>query len=531
MVIVSIEQFFIYFKAKDTIAKELNATYVKSKRCYRIPLNLYSLRELYKVCEGDNKTLIADLGLQFKKKYDEMLIIKSLDCGGFDARLRPYQNQDVNYLSKLPHKAIFNEQRTGKTPTTLITLKESGAKRILIVCPSSLKGNWSSEFGFWLDRPSTIIEGPAKKRVKLLETFNEYDNTVGIISYETLRNDFSKVTSKFDAMIVDEAHRLRNYKTQQSKAILKMGQQATTRYALTGTPSVNHAVDVYGILKFLYPAQYPSYWQFAERYFDMEASFYSEMPDIGTLKSNRIKEWLGELNLISIQRKRKDVMTWLPDIQEQVIELDAEPQQRKEYEQMLATYAVGEVDAQNDLVRLIRLRQIALAPELLGLKGASPKIKFILEYIEDNPDTPIIIFSAFTSFLNLLAKKLSCDYGLVTGETRFPTHTVDSFQNGRFNILLSNIKVGGVGHTMDRGEVTIFTDRSFSPMENDQAQDRFVPTTEGKAKDSKLIIDLVLKDSVDARVFQILKDKKDITSFVNDYGLKILLGERLDESI
>lgn len=524
MVIVNVDDNFIYFKAQEFIARKLSGTYLKGKKCYRIPLNLYSLRELYRFCEGENKEYVLKLGQVYKEKFDYLSKIKSDTTDEvFDPRLRPYQNQDVSYLRNLPNKAVFNEQRTGKTPTTLVTLKDSNAKRVLVVCPSTLKGNWEYEFYNWLDRPSTIIAGTKAKRKKLIDIFNEYDNTIGIISYETLRNDYSEFTSEFDAMIVDEAHRLRNYKTQQSTAILNVGRKAKSRYALTGTPSVNHAVDVYGILKFLYPTQYPSYWQFAERYFDLEDNFFSGGKVVGSLKKCREQEWLGQLNLLSIQRKRRDIMTWLPEIQTQTIHLESETQQRKEYESMLSMYSVGDIDAQNDLVRLIRLRQIALAPELLGLKGASPKINFILEYIEDNPTTPMVVFSAFSSFLELLASKMKVPYGLLTGKSKDPTQIVRDFQSGSFNILLSNIIVGGVGHTMDRGEVLIFSDRSFSPMENDQAQDRIVPTTEDKVNENKMIIDLVLDDSIDQRVLDILGDKKEITSYVNEYGLKQLI--------
>ena len=524
MKIVDVDNNFIYFRVQEPIARKLSGAYLKSKKCFRVPLNLYSLREIYRFCEGEDKEQVLKLGQACKEEFDTLSRIKAnTNAKVFDPRLRPYQNQDVSYLCNLPNKAIFNEQRTGKTPTTLVTLKESGANRILVVCPSTLRGNWEYEFHNWLDRPATIIAGTKTKRKKLIDTFNEYDNAIGIISYETLRNDYSQFTSKYDAMVVDEAHRLRNYKTQQSTAILNVGRKSKSRYALTGTPSVNHAVDIYGILKFLYPTQYPSYWQFAERYFDLEDNYFSGGKDVGSLKQERQEEWLGQLNLLSIQRKRRDIMTWIPEIQTQIIHLESETQQRKEYESMLSQYFVEDIDAQNDLVRLIRLRQIALAPELLGLKGDSPKIKFILEYIEDNPETPIVVFSAFTSFLKLLASKMKVPYGLLTGGTKDPTQVVRDFQTGSFNILLSNIIVGGVGHTMDRGEVLIFSDRSFSPMENDQAQDRIVPTTEDRADKAKLIIDLVLKDSVDQRVLDILGDKKEITSFVNDYGLKQLL--------
>lgn len=520
----NIDDNFIYVKADAKTGASLGGVYSKAKQSFRIPLNLYSLREVVRHCEGKDRETIIGLGVKLRKESDEILASKSADLTEYiDPRLRHYQNQDVFALSFLKNKAIFNEQRTGKTPTTIIALREQPARRILVVCPTGLRGNWEREFSTWLDRPSQIISGTAKQRHKLIDTFNVYDDAIGIVSYESLRNDIAHYTSHFDAMVVDEAHRLRNYKSLQSNALFKIGRLAQSRYALTGTPAVNHAVDVYGILAFLYPEKYPSYWQFAERYFEMEENYFSQGQTVGSLRKDREPEWLWNLSMTSIQRKRKDIMDWLPEIQTQVIELEPNEQQLKEYNQMKLSYTVGEVDAQNQLVQLIRLRQIALAPQLLNLKGKSPKIDFLMEYIDDDPTSSIVIFSNFTSFLNLLSDKLKCKHGLLTGATKNQSQVVADFQEGRFNVLLSNIRVGGVGHTMDRADAVIFTDRSFSPMENDQAQDRLVPISKERVTEGKIIIDLVTKGTVDTKVLQLLQMKQDIIKYTNDYGLASLL--------
>src|SRR5213079_781286 len=94
--------------------------------------------------------------------------------------------------------------------------------------------------------------------------------SVLIVSKDTWKSDLPKVdifddVKPFDAVFVDEAHFLRNHKTKQSEAIYQI--MADHKYALTGTPAVTGAQDFYGILHFLYPERFNSYWQFLERYF------------------------------------------------------------------------------------------------------------------------------------------------------------------------------------------------------------------------------------------------------------------------
>ena len=508
---------FVYFKAQHKFGKQLNASYLQSKKLYRIPMNIYALRELYKVLP-EYREQIKELGLRESDKLKHLFDIKH---EVYDDRLREYQNEDIEFLDKLSGRGVFNEQRTGKTPTTLISLRESQASKVLIICPSSLAQNWKKECAEWINKEVVVIRGTAKKRSKLIEEFNSTGG-VAITSYGTLREDVDKYVTPIESVIVDEAHILRNRQTKQTKSILKVAKGSKRRYALTGTPSVNHASDVFGILHFLEPTKYPSYWQFVERYFNLYPSAYTEY-EVAGMKDERINEWLNILSTTATQRKRKDIMKWLPEIQVQKIPLEMEATQRKAYNEMQETFTTGDVSAMNQLAQLVRLRQISLAPELLGLKGSSPKIEFVLDYIENNPDTPIVIFSQFTSFLKLISKYLKCPHEMLIGETKDKDGAVRAFQSGRVSLLLANVKVGGVGHTMDRGEVLIFTDRSFSPMENAQAGDRIVPTTEDKAKDSKLIIDLIMENSVDERILELLDKKENIISYVNDFGLKKLL--------
>jgi SNF2 family DNA or RNA helicase len=166
-------------------------------------------------------------------------------------KLREYQAQDATLIRKYPVLAIFNEQRTGKTPTVLHALKD--LTNGLIVCPSSLKLNWLREFEEWSDTKAVVVSGSKTKRMRIYAQLAE---ETMIISYETLRadiNDILRMFKRFNYLVVDEAHRLRNHKTKQSIALFKVRNLCDRVYPMTGTPAVNHAANVYGIMKLLIP--------------------------------------------------------------------------------------------------------------------------------------------------------------------------------------------------------------------------------------------------------------------------------------
>jgi SNF2 family DNA or RNA helicase len=319
----------------------------------------------------------------------------------------------------------------------------------------------------------------------------------------------------FDGMIVDESHFLNNHGSAQSKAVYRIGKQANKRLALTGTPVRNEGSQIYGILHFLYPNRFSSYWQFVERYFKTWNSPWGAKE----IKGYKRKEELQEiLDLISVQRKRSEVMQWIPPKQYQTIELEMNTKQKKAYNEMLNFFMVEDtdVDASGVLAQLTRLRQICLAPELLDIAAPSEKEKFILEWLEDNPNEQVIIFSNFSSYLKKLQGKIGGS--LIIGET--PTwkrqDIVNQFQSGNCKVILANIKAAGVGLTLDNASTVIFLDRAYTPAENAQAEDRSVPTTQNSNQNCT-IIDVVCKDSVDQKILDILKSKKSVTEVINNY--------------
>lgn len=538
MIQIATDEDFIYIRGiPDSAAEKLNAAWLKSVKSWRLPKNTFALRELWKLYPLDT---IAKIGKKVADSERKKLMLKDKYDGAdkIDERLRPYQVTDIKFLENEGNYGIFNQQRTGKTPTALFAARNYNLN--IIICPASLLLQWESEVKNWMKDVETIVyNGPKKQREKKLNTLkSRLENgrrQYLILSYETLRNDVDMILTIVEpenaCMIVDEAHRLKNHRTKTYKAVKALGSLVQKRLALTGTPAMNHPSDVFGILHFLYPNKFPSYWQFVERYFYINDGYFGK--EVGDWK--RKDELQHVLSLISVQRKRKDVMMWLPEKQYITVKLEANAKQMKAYKDMADTFVYEdenvEVDAPSVLAQLTRLRQITLAPEILGIEANSAKEEWLLDFIEDNQDEKIIIFSSFTSYLKMLKDKIGERAVMIHGEmsTDEKQRAASAFQKGEkgVNILLSNIVAGGTGWTLDKANTTIFLDRHFNPTLNEQAEDRMVDTREGSTQ-AKTVIDVIVKDTIDEHIHHLLKKKVDIIKYVNDYGISKLIEGRVD---
>lgn len=531
---VKFDNNFVYVKTpysdRNFVSQGLNGVWVKSKNGYRFPKNLHAMRELLRSYPQlrDNYSFV-EAGKHMKSVQETFLELKKVENADGDGRLRPYQRVDVNYLKQLPSAGIFNEPRTGKTPTSIILMKEMNFQSTLVICPASLIWNWKKEFEKWYPTVSTfVVNGTPKQREQILQEFDKYleltQPCVLIVSKDTWKKEYENWEKyTFDAVFVDEAHFLRNYKTKQSEAVFAV--KAEHRYALTGTPTVKHSKDIWAILHFLYPEKFPSYWQFVDRYYVVEDTGYGK--EIGEVKKAREAELQELVGFISVQRKRNEVMNWLPDKQKITHYAKMEKKQQKLYDAMVDVMFIDDeeseiiVDVANVLSQLLRLRQLCLDPRLLGFKETGAKTNALLEWLDDNRE-PVVIMSTFTSYFDIVKPEMEA-LGLKVGrlDGKMSNEEKDkaatNFQNGKTDVLLCNIISAGVGFTLDRAKVVIFMDKAWNPADNQQAEDRITPVSEER-NHAHEIISFVIQDTVDEYINNMLEQKKTLTDVVNEGG-------------
>lgn len=443
--------------------------------------------------------------------------------------LRPYQKEDAEFLVSIPYSACFNEQRTGKTPTALGTIKLRGLEneRILIITTASSIPQWAEEYTRWLGKPCVTCVGTPTQKRKAIEQWT-HGLVISIDSFKETASSKGLIEPilklKPMQIILDEAHKIKNPKSANAKALFKTS-HVPYRLALTGTPASGKPYDIYSILRFLYPQEFRSYWNFLDEYFIIEENVVYQGGQPRTFKTyERFKkgkdiELQNLLSTFSTQRKRKDVMPWLPDKYYEKVKLEPNKEQKKYLKDLEETYTTENITTTGTLDRLIRYRQICLDPGLLDLKGKSPKTEWILQYVKDYPNESIIIFSKFTSYLCRLAEQLDTTWALLIGSTPIKERGqfVKDFQEKKFQVFLINLDAGKEALTLDVAETTIFADKYPPIGAIEQAEDRFIASTPDKAHKAHKIVELMLVGTFDEQLYELLKRRKSETDIINNY--------------
>ena len=437
--------------------------------------------------------------------------------------LRPYQKEDVLFLEKLDAAGIFNQMRTGKSPTALITLVRKKCSKNIIVAPASTLYQWKEEYERWTNQPCIILAGTPKKVDKAISEWTHG----AVISYDLFKDTSSRVgkvhqilKAKPDAIVLDEAHKIKNPKTDVSKSVF-LCTKIPVRLALTGTPAPNKPHEIYSILHFLKPETYKSYWGFIDNYFYKYNSYGNGRTflEVGSFKRGKELELQKILAEFCTSRKRKDVMQWLPEKDYINAKLDVTKEQSKYLNELAKYFETEHIITQGILDRLMRYRQICLDPEILELKGKSPKFEYITQYIKDNPNEPILIFSKFNSFLYKLEKFYNKNCRIINGTTtsKERNQIKCDFQKGKFDILLLQIDATKEGLTLDRAETIIFADKYPPVSDLQQAEDRFVATTEARKNKPHTVISLMMKDTYDEVIEHMIKERKSETDIINNF--------------
>lgn len=172
---------------------------------------------------------------------------------------RPYQQKVIE--AALPHYgfALFLEQRVGKTLTSLWLAQKWGCETILIICPKKAIPVWHKEI--------KLVGLPAKG--------------ITVIGFEAFRIAQKKGTFplKYDLLIVDESHRIKERSSQQTKACWAVGKHCQRRLILSGSPQGNGMEDYYAQLRLIRPDIFPTWKAFSERYLIIENKWRQGMDD------------------------------------------------------------------------------------------------------------------------------------------------------------------------------------------------------------------------------------------------------------
>lgn len=447
------------------------------------------------------------------------------DITNKDPYLRPHQEKAVDIIIKNSSFALFWEPRVGKTAPSCYVLKHYS--KSIILTRNGHQTMWQKSIEKLSFKKSIIVQGNKLAREDIYNQFYNSEEDILIINHDILANDFLNLSEQeiknkiglYDLIVVDEAHYLRNFKSLKSKATNKLRLLSDKSLILTGTPAANRPSDVMFLISFLYPKKISTF-NLSRRYFSSKNFGYGE---VFLSTKNKFKtDFQQFVQIFSSQIKFNQVMKWSPELERMTYYIDLNKEQSILYKKIMSEkYTVnsnGEIIEDNILAKITQLQQVALLPENIGYDNInSSKIEWLLEYIEKTKEQ-IVVFSTFTSILKKIQKKIK-NSRLLIGEIDHKDRdlVVSSFQKEEFQVLLSNIQVGGTGWTLSKANIAIFLNRSWNLSDNEQAEQRIRNVDQKDSANKKIIIDLVAARTYEEKIVYMLRNKKKMVDVIKEF--------------
>jgi SNF2 family DNA or RNA helicase len=413
--------------------------------------------------------------------------------GSFEGTLRPYQMRGYSWLAFLRRwslgACLADDMGLGKTVQTLALLqreREAGEERpVLLVCPTSVVGNWRKEAERFTPRLSVLVYH-GLLRVKGTAFLKQAKQHALVLSSYALLHRDRETLQKVDwsGVILDEAQNIKNPETKQAQAARAL--RADYRIALTGTPVENHVGDLWSILEFLNPGFLGTRTEFRRRFFvPIQASGDADA-------AARLKRLTGPFVLRRLKTD-KSIIADLPDKLEMKVFCTLTREQASLYAAVVED-AGRSIDESEGIQRkglilatLMKLKQVCNHPaQFLGdnspLPGRSGKLARLTEMLEEllSEGDRALIFTQFTEMGDLLQRHLQEEFGRevlylhggVPAKQR--DRLVERFQNDANGprLFLLSLKAGGSGLNLTAAQHVFHFDRWWNPAVENQATDR-----------------------------------------------------------
>ena len=451
--------------------------------------------------------------------------------------LRDYQEVGVKWLYNI-YKCGFggilaDEMGLGKSIQLIFfikqILKEKKDAKILIVAPTALIYNWKNEFDkFGKELNYKVFAENKELRKQELEDANNLN--IFITTYGLVRQDKEKyLTIPFEVIALDEAQNIKNTNAQMSKVVKEL--HANTKFALTGTPLENSVLELWSIFDFIMPGYLVNNTIFQKKY---------NLKDVKKENLNILENLNKQIKPFILRRKKKEVVTELPEKIENNIYIDLTPEQKKLYAAQVEKtkkemdYIVETEGFKKGNIKILqlltKLRQLCIDPKILyeNYQGGSAKIENLVSLTKQIIENghKILLFTSYKTALELVEKEFQQNNistykidGSVSSKKRM--ELVDQFNKDQTNVFLITLKAGGTGLNLTSADVVIHLDLWWNPQVENQATDRAHRIGQ---KNIVEVVKLICKGTIEERILE-LQDKKKILSD------RLIEGEDRDQNI
>ena len=412
------------------------------------------------------------------------------------AELRPYQQVGFDWLVFMREQkfgaCLADDMGLGKTIqliSYLLHVYETATEPTLIICPTSVLGNWQKELERFAPSLNTYLHYGAKrlKEQDFMQTIERDNVQIILTTYGTVTQDIEMLEDLAWANVtLDEAQNIKNMNTKQSKAIRRL--RGTHHIALTGTPVENRLSELWAIFDFIYKGYLGSFSRFQENF----------IAPIERDNNDEVKEQLRrKIQPFLLRRTKQD-----PELQ---LNLPDKIEQR-EYcpltEEQAVLYESYIQETMHKLETLTGFERKGLILKMLGkLKQLCNHPALYLKEPFDNAEDMIhrseklerlvslgaeivqngeqcLIFTQYIGMGHLMQHCFSelydIDVPFLTGSMpkQQRDHFVESFQRGDFPIFILSLKAGGTGLNLTAANHVLHADRWWNPAVENQATDR-----------------------------------------------------------
>jgi SNF2 family DNA or RNA helicase len=505
------------------ISKNFASTIMESKHLTYVPEKIWCEKLL---CESDKAYHIWGKVVETEKNYslwlpkssiiqEEKKLNREVDYSPYSHRA-PMEHQKVAIEKLLANNKyiLADDMGLGKTTSAIIAALESGAKKVLIICPASLKINWQREIDNYSDRKVLIVEGR-----KWGSTFDFY-----IINYDIIKNYHTTEKSEdseayqlivkegFDLVIIDEAHYVSNPTAQRTKLINDIVNKIPKVWLLTGTPMTSRPINYYNLLKIVNSPIALNWQSFVRRYCAGYQFNVGGKKIWNTSGASNLDELRDMTKNIILRRMKTDIL----DLPEKIITPVFLDLKSTFYDEELEDFMRISKDNQKNESITVTLNRLMKIRQVIAYEKVPYTCELIDKFIEQGKK--VIVFTNFTMSLDMIHEKYKKNSVTLDGRMSKDRRqeSVDRFQNDdKIKIFISNIKAGGVGITLTAAETVIMNDLSFVPSDHSQAEDRAYRYGQ---KNSVLVYYPVFENTIERIVYNILQKKKGIIDQVMGDG-------------
>lgn len=444
-----------------------------------------------------------------------------------NAKLYPYQKEGICFAAEKGRCIIADDMGLGKTlqaiAATELLRKESGILSTLIICPTSLKYQWQSEIEKFTGQQAWVIEGAFTKRI--VQYQNDY--FYKIVSYNTAINDIKEIIGTSpDLVILDEAQRIKNFKTKISRHIKKL--KSPYSFVLTGTPLENRLEELYSIVQFTNPYTLGPFYRFIHdhRIADEKGKVigYQDLNKIGEILSGTM-----------IRRRKKDVLLQLPERVDKVLYVPMTEYQSRiheEYRQYVAKLILkwqrqgflNEKDRQNLMIFLNTMRMVCDSTYILDQTTRhDTKIDELMNILDNffaEGSEKVVIFSQWERMTRIVGRELNARnmkfqylHGGIPGADR--GKLFENFNNDPECRVFLSTDAGGVGLNLQVASLLINLDIPWNPAVLEQRIGRIYRIGQ---KRNVSIINMVSTGTIEHKMLGILSFKKGLAEGILDQG-------------